>query len=852
MRRLFSCCTTNKRLLQAVIICVSLWLACQSSLLKAQSAPTPRRQNMEQLWRWGGLISALTPVGDTLYVGMGGDLVIFDITDPATPTLLGQLELGVSINQIAIMGAYALLATNDAGLFIIDLTDQHHPQLVAERPDPATVHTIAVNGRYVYVTYAATDPVVESGVQILDLSQPATPIVRNPWIAGLEFTPTALQIAQGQLFVAGGNFYYTGEHYDTWGALQAFDLTDPVTPSPLPAYHTERTTVERIEPTALQIHGDSAFVIRYDRILRFALDTPAQLRPTAQLTLDGIATGSIAATGEYFYVTSPPSDVDKPDNNAGLYILDIQNPATMTVSGFMAQRVNAVAVQRHYAFIGRADDGLHSFDLSEPRRPRAIGQSNALVTSGWGDLVTQGHVLYATGGYLATPLLSTIDLHNPTTPTLTQIFTGTDWQAYYPFIADQWLIVPAAGSVGDTYDGYHLFDLAKPTVPQWRRQQKTTPFTTAAYANHQIYLETLTRTPPTAEVHVLDVSVPTEPVDERVIALTPKEVFTPFNDFSVSERYLYTVGNRDPQSAPPWITPRLAVYDLATAQTIASLALPRMFVGLYHDGDTLYGIAQNETPPVGTVGDPTMIYLIDVAVPTQPSIRQHYAWDGEITDLLRADHLLYIATRDVNRDQTGLAVLDFTIPHAPGLAGYARQTGYLPQLAAIDDTIYFLGDRLGAYRYTPPQATTRLDQGGTLVAVADGVTYTFPSTTFAAPVTVTHTTRFVDPLLALPAPQLGVGNAFVLQALITSTGSPVAPLGTFAMTIQYTKERVQWVDETTLTLYRWADGAWVAEPSVVDPATQTVTATLETTGVWLLGARAKNRLYLPLIHHGQP
>lgn len=282
------------------------------------------------------------------------------------------------------------------------------------------------------------------------------------------------------------------------------------------------------------------------------------------------------------------------------------------------------------------------------------------------------------------------------------------------------------------------------------------------------------------------------------------------------------------------------------------MALPRILVGLYLDGDTLYGIAQNETPPVGAVGDPTMIYLIDVAEPTQPSIRQHYAWDGEITDLLRADHLLYMATRDINGDQTGLAVLDFTIPHAPGLAGYARQTGYLPQLAAIDDTIYFLGDRLAAYRYTPPQATARLDQGGTLAAVADGVTYTFPSTAFAAPVTVTHTTRFVDPLLALPVPQLGVGNAFVLQAMITSTGSAVAPLGTFSMTIQYTKEHVQAVDETTLVLYRWDGSAWVVEPSVVDPATQTVTATPTTTGVWMLGALARNRLYLPIIQHTQP
>lgn len=72
------------------------------------------------------------------------------------------------------------------------------------------------------------------------------------------------------------------------------------------------------------------------------------------------------------------------------------------------------------------------------------------------------------------------------------------------------------------------------------------------------------------------------------------------------------------------------------------------------------------------------------------------------------------------------------------------------------------------------------------------------------------------------------------------------------MTIQYTNEAVQLVEETTLALYRWADGAWVVEPSVVDPATQTVTATPTTTGIWLLGARARNRLYLPLIQRVQP
>lgn len=834
----------SKSLLVTLVLVASCWLCYGPTPTVAQSEPiAPLIHNMTECWEWGGRISTMKPVSDTLYVGMGRDFVLFDITDPTTPQELGSVDLDAYVVDIELVGNYALLAGDSDGLFIVDISDKRHPVLLMDRYNPYQVNSIAVSGHYAYVAYELEKTF--SSIQILDVTQPAAPVVVSEQMAGLAFIPNDMQIANGYLFVAGGRFDYTGEYYDTQGMLQAFDLSDPVTPRPLPAYRTAPITVKQIEPTVLQIHGDSAFVIRYDRILRFALDTPAQLAPIAALTLDGIATGSISATGEYFYVTRPPSYGDKPDNNAGLYILDIKTPTTITVSGFMAQPVTTVALQNHYAFIGRADDGLHSFDLSEPRLPRAIGQYNALVTMGWGDLITQGHLLYATGGYLATPLLSTIDLYNPTAPTLTQIFTGSDWQAYYPFIDDQWLIVPAASTASDTYDSYHLFDLANPAAPQWRMQQKTTPFTTAAYANQHLYLETLARTPPTAEVHVLDVSVPTEPVDERVIALTPKEVFPPFNDFSVSERYLYTVGNRDPQSAPPWITLRLSVYDLATAQTIATLALPRMLVGLYHDGDTLYGIAQNETPPVGTVGDPTMIYLIDVADPTQPSIRQYYVWDGEITDLLRVDPLLYIATRDVNGNQTGLSVIDFTIPHAPRLAGYAYEPGALPQIAMIGGTIYFAGDRLGAYRYTPPQAVAQLTAGGVLTASADALTYTFPSTAFAEPVVVTHTTHYVDPWLAFSAPWVGIGNAFALTSTAPTTG-------VFTLTISYPAETAQLGEVATLALYRWADGAWVAEPSVVDPATRTVTATPTTTGVWLLRALARNRLYLPIIYHTQP
>lgn len=117
--------TLIKSLLISLFVCSMLWCAGSQTTVLAQTEPTvPLMQNMTKLWHWGGVISTMTPVSDTLYVGMGQDLVIFDIADPTSPKLLGQLSLDAWVYDLEIVGTHALIAADSKGLLIVDVSDK--------------------------------------------------------------------------------------------------------------------------------------------------------------------------------------------------------------------------------------------------------------------------------------------------------------------------------------------------------------------------------------------------------------------------------------------------------------------------------------------------------------------------------------------------------------------------------------------------------------------------------------------------------------------------------------------------------------------------------------------------------
>jgi hypothetical protein len=153
--------------------------------------------------------------------------------------------------------------------------------------------------------------------------------------------------------------------------------------------------------------------------------------------------------------------------------------------------------------------------------------------------------------------------------------------------------------------------------------------------------------------------------------------------------------------------------------------------------------------------------------------------------------------------------------------------------------------------------------GGTLSSPEDMTTHSFDPGTFYATVTVTHTPQSSDSappnpgtenllprsavLAAQSAGLINIGHVFLLSATAEGGGA-VQPGKAFTTVIQYSDYQVQHVSENRLALYWWDGSSWHRETSsVVNSATNTLTAHPTRFSLWAVFGRMDYFLYLPLI-----
>jgi hypothetical protein len=139
----------------------------------------------------------------------GAGLQIIDISNPATPILIGTIST-VRTDDVYVSGKYAYLADNTAGLEIIDISNPATPTLVGSF-DTISANGVYVSGKYAYV--ADSGP----GVQVIDVSNPAT-----PQLVGYIDTTNAQDI-----YVSGKYAYLA----DSNAGLRIFDINGMETPA---------------------------------------------------------------------------------------------------------------------------------------------------------------------------------------------------------------------------------------------------------------------------------------------------------------------------------------------------------------------------------------------------------------------------------------------------------------------------------------------------------------------------------------------------------------------------------------------------------------------------------------------
>jgi hypothetical protein len=262
------------------------------------------------------------------------------------PTLVGEYNTSGNANGVQIVGNYAYVA-DDSGLQIIDISNPTTPILKGIYNTTGSNHGVQIVGNYAYVT-------PYSKLQIIDISNPTTPILKGTY--NINGDAYGIQIVGKYAYVANG---YLG--------LQIIDISNPTTPILKGTYYTSG------QPYGVQIVGNYAYVAVSSSGLEI-IDISDPTIPILKGTYDTSGTAeSVQVVGNYAYVA---------DNGSGLQIIDISNPLTPTLKGNYNTSGTATGVQvvGNYAYVADLDSGLQIIDISNLLTPTLRGNYN---TSGY-------------------------------------------------------------------------------------------------------------------------------------------------------------------------------------------------------------------------------------------------------------------------------------------------------------------------------------------------------------------------------------------------------------------------------------------------------------------------------------
>ena len=171
---------------------------------------------MRLIGQLGGAVNALAVQGDTVYAGIGPRLLVFDVSNPQQPVLLGQTPPFAEIVQdVAGRRARVYVAAGASGLRIVDVSTPTRPIELGAFATPGFASGVAAFGNYAAVADR------QDGLLIVNVSNPASPTL----VGSLATPGLALDIA----VTSGGGprlgVLATGE------GLAVVSLSDPANPS---------------------------------------------------------------------------------------------------------------------------------------------------------------------------------------------------------------------------------------------------------------------------------------------------------------------------------------------------------------------------------------------------------------------------------------------------------------------------------------------------------------------------------------------------------------------------------------------------------------------------------------------
>ncbi|MBP7688406.1 MAG: hypothetical protein KA765_10875 [Thermoflexales bacterium] len=354
-------------LLAAIVLAVlgfGLVLAAPLQLTtSADQAPNPPH-DLQLTGHAGGRVQAVVLSGTLAYVGLSSEFSIIDIANPAWPVRLGSLMFEDNdywvrdiIRKIVLTGHYAVVATEDGRVRLIDVSDPAQPVVVGEIQVTDYIIDLAADDQYVYLLGGGGT--ITNGLRIIDISDPAMPVLTGFFPGTYFYSYVAVS----------GSYAYLWEDY---GKIHTLDLSDPAHPIKIGESSIAGGWVWDMvaDNQAVYVVTEDSFIEPYSATLHLLNATqPATLTHISTVTLHALGAGNgyygdLSVHGNRVYVA-----------DATLQIIDVTDPAHPIWRGEYTGPTTGAhgSISGNRAVVGVLGRGWRVLDVTDAQHPIELG-----------------------------------------------------------------------------------------------------------------------------------------------------------------------------------------------------------------------------------------------------------------------------------------------------------------------------------------------------------------------------------------------------------------------------------------------------------------------------------------------
>lgn len=366
--------------------------------------------------------------GDRLLATVYGNAFVFDVSNPAVPVELVNIEIK-SFSDGEIVGQKLYLTDHDS-LHIYDISNIAHPELVGKFDSGSSrLVKIEIVGDYLYAI-------------------------------GTSGKYTIYEIAPGNIF------HYVGQSIDGGYYLDlevVGDLSYVIgVREGLVVYNHEdkfNPAVEFRDENAsfvygLDVKGDVCYIANeYDGLQIYNIDGDNNFVRTGGIDYDSEAAYQVEVEGNYAYVAR---------RSTGLSIIDVSdrfNPvevATLEIDG----RTNDIEIRGTFLYLAQRDIGLVVLDVSDPFNPLEVGRYD--INGDMYNLDVQSSYAYVANGSQG---LFIIDVSDPTNPIMASVYNDDVIPDIIVKRARDVEVVNNTAYLADYGNGFHVIDITDKENP---------------------------------------------------------------------------------------------------------------------------------------------------------------------------------------------------------------------------------------------------------------------------------------------------------------------------------------------------------------------------------------------------